>query len=181
MFHCKKPFFFFQVKQTIFVYTIFNLYMIQRIQSVYLVLTALLPGIFLKGSFLKFINNSGETYSLYLSGVVKNSAIAGAEVIDKVLLLGILLALIPVLSVVCIFLYRKRKLQMKFSLILILLSFLLITVIVWHGYRIATQYGASLQPGINMVFPLLILFFAGMAYRNIKKDEDLVRSYDRLR
>lgn len=155
--------------------------MIQRIQTVYLVLTALLPGIFLKGSFLKFINNSGETFTLYLNGVVKNSAIAGAEVANKVLPLGILLTLIPVFSIICIFLYRKRKLQMRFSLIVILLAFLLITAIGWQGYRIAAEYGASLQPGINMVFPLLILFFAGMAYRSIKKDEDLVRSYERLR
>ncbi|MDY0098067.1 MAG: DUF4293 domain-containing protein [Bacteroidales bacterium] len=155
--------------------------MIQRIQTIYLILTALLPGIFLKGSFLKFINNSGDTYSLYLNGVVKNSAMVGAEAVNKVPPLGILLALIPVLSTACILLYRKRKLQMKFSLVLILLAFLLIIVTAWQGYRIAAEYGALLQPGINMVFPLLILFFAGMAYRSIKKDEDLVRSYDRLR
>lgn len=155
--------------------------MIQRIQTLYLILTALLPGIFLKGSFLKFINKSGEAYSLGFFGVEKTFAGAGEETMNETLPLSVVLGLISLLSIVCIFLYRNRKLQLKFSLSVILLALLLIAAVAWYGYLIVTEYQAYIQPGINMIFPLLILFFAVMAHRSIKKDENLVRSYDRLR
>ena len=39
----------------------------------------------------------------------------------------------------------------------------------------------TIIPGIKMVVPLLILIFGILAQRGIKHDENLVRSYDRLR
>ena len=89
--------------------------------------------------------------------------------------------LIPVLSLVAIFLFKTRRLQIKATLALIVLIILLIAIVVYYGIIVIQRHNAELVVGITMFVPLLMLIFTILAYRGIKKDEDLVRSYDRLR
>jgi hypothetical protein len=48
-------------------------------------------------------------------------------------------------------------------------------------YIIMTKYDSVIDPGFRMAIPLLQLIFSVLAWRGIKKDDDLVKSYDRLR
>jgi K+ transporter len=57
----------------------------------------------------------------------------------------------------------------------------LIALLVYYGITVIQRYHSELVPGIKMFIPVLILIFAILAYRGIKKDEDLVKSGDRLR
>jgi predicted HAD superfamily Cof-like phosphohydrolase len=43
------------------------------------------------------------------------------------------------------------------------------------------KFQTELVPGVKMLIPLLILTFGILAFIGIKKDEKLVKSYDRLR
>jgi Domain of unknown function (DUF4293) len=155
--------------------------MIQRIQSLYLLLTTLFSVLFLNGSFLKLIDSEGSRIIVNFTGIYKASGDKGFDLIEKLLPLSVIFILIPVISVLAIFLYRNRKLQFKITLILILVSIVLILISTYYGISIVNSYHASFVPGIKMFIPFLILVFAILAYRGIKKDEALVKSYDRIR
>jgi peptidoglycan/LPS O-acetylase OafA/YrhL len=101
--------------------------------------------------------------------------------IDKLLPLSVLIILIPALSLITIFFFKNRKMQLRLSLLLIVLCSLLIIALI-HVYIItATRYDARMVPGFKMILPLIILVITILAYRGIKKDDQLVKSYDRLR
>jgi hypothetical protein len=155
--------------------------MIQRVQSLYLLLTTLLSGLFLKGNFLKFINTVDSGIIINFTGIYKATGDRGFDLIEKLLPLSIIFILIPVISVLAIFLYKNRKLQLKITLILIIISILLIAISTYYGISLINSYHTAFVPGIKMLIPFLILVLAILAYRGIKKDEALVKSYDRLR
>jgi len=155
--------------------------MIQRIQSLYLFLTTLLSLLFLNGSLLSFINKSGSALKITLSGIEQGTGGQGFELIDKLLPLSIIIILIPILSMIAIFIFKNRKIQMKVVLILIILSIVLIIALIHVSFRIISKFDATIIPGIKMILPILILVFSILAYMGIRKDDRLVKSYDRLR
>jgi glucan phosphoethanolaminetransferase (alkaline phosphatase superfamily) len=155
--------------------------MIQRIQSVYLFLTTLLAIIFLQGSFFYFTDKAGTTIKVTLNGIEQGSATQGFSVIERLYPLTIAVILIALISLAAIFIYKRRNIQINFVKILIVLIVFLIIACVHSVYRITNQHTMELVPGIKLAFPLLMLVFSILAHRGIKKDDDLVKSYDRLR
>jgi len=155
--------------------------MIQRIQSVYLLMTTLLSGLFLKGNILKFKNDAGENIYMNFTGIFRTTGENSYDLVERLIPLSLLFILIPVLSLVAIFLFKTRRLQIKATLALIVLIILLIVLVVYYGIIIIQRHNAELVVGITMFVPLLMLIFTILAYRGIKKDEDIVKSYDRLR
>ena len=155
--------------------------MIQRVQSLYLSLTTLLSLLFLDGSFLNFINKSGSVIKVTFSGIVRNSGGQGLELIQKLLPLTALIVLIPVFSIVTIFVYKNRKIQLWLGLSVIILICGFIIVSIFYSWFVIREFGAEIVPGFKMAIPVLMLVFAVLAYRGIKKDDRLIKSYDRLR
>jgi glucan phosphoethanolaminetransferase (alkaline phosphatase superfamily) len=155
--------------------------MVQRIQSVYLFITALLSALLLSGTILSFEDPANNSYAIRVAALQKIGPAGGIEVIGSILAPAIILCLIIIASVVTIFMFRNRKLQMKSSLALISLSVLLIIVIIWYMYDISTKFNAKINFRINLILPLLILISSVLAFMGIRKDEKLVRSYERLR
>lgn len=155
--------------------------MIQRIQSVYLLVTTLLSLLFLNGSFLNFINKSGSAIRLTFSGLYSGTQGAGSELLESTLPLSALFIIIPVLALIAIFLYKKRILQLRLVMVLIVMIVLSILLSGYYAYVAVSKYEATLTPGVKMVLPVLLLILSILAYRGIKKDELLVKSYDRLR
>jgi hypothetical protein len=155
--------------------------MVQRIQSLYLSLTILLSLPFFKGCFLKFIDKSGYVINISLNGIMRNSTGTGFELIEKLLPLSVIIIIIPVLSLITILLFKNRKIQLRFALLLILVASGLIIISVYYSWFVFTKYGAVFTPGFKMVIPVLILILTILTYRGIRKDDRLVKSYDRLR
>jgi len=155
--------------------------MIQRIQSLYLLLTTLLSLLFLNGSILNFINNSGSAIRITFTGIVKSSEGQGIEVINNLLPLSVIIVIIPVLSLITIFFFKNRNVQVWLSGILITLVAGIILISIYCSYLIITQYNGEIVPGIKMALPLLLLILSILAFRGIRKDDRLVKSYDRLR
>ena len=136
--------------------------MIQRIQTVYLVVSALIIA------------------ALYIwFPVVQDEA--GNTIIsrDEPLVLG-LLGVSVLLTVISIFNFKKRKLQFVLNRLNIISNFVLLGVFV---YRSLTLSGETLvsEKGIGVLFPIISIVFLVMANKAIKRDEDLVKSVDRLR
>jgi hypothetical protein len=118
--------------------------MIQRIQSLYLLLLAAL------GAILFFY---GEHLTLTIT---------------------VLTILISLLSLVTIFLFSKRKIQMFLTKHLIVL---IIIHICATCYYVLSEYNAWNE----VIIPVAQLLLAVLAYLGIKRDDSLVKSYDRLR
>ena len=155
--------------------------MIQRIQSVYLFLTTLLSLLFLRGSFLSFADKSGSVIKFTLTGIYKITGEQSSELIKTVLPISFIIILIPVICLVTIFLFKKRKIQKLLAIILIILVTGFIIALVFYSWFVISEYKTGIVPGIRMAIPALMLVSSVLTYRGIKKDDNLIKSYDRLR
>ncbi len=90
--------------------------------------------------------------------------------------LYLLLITLFVFSLIGIFLFKKRTVQMKLLRLSILIEFVVVV-------RLFLTYSELNTPLNAKVFFLLMSAFVALllAYRGVKKDENLVRSVDRIR
>jgi len=95
--------------------------------------------------------------------------------------LPVIISVTVLLPVIILFFFKNRRLQLRLTMILILTGSILTALIGYLTVSISVIYDVSVQPVVRMFLPLIILLFVLLAYRGIKKDENLVRSYDRLR
>lgn len=143
--------------------------MIQRIQTIFLALATLASGGLLGLPFASTPEAEANS-SLFADSVFNIND-------HMVLLVSFLLA--GVFCLISIFLFKNRKLQMNLSILAI------ISTIIGLGYGIFIFFSdpESSEAGfeIGSLMPLLILIFVILGWRNIKKDDKLVKSMDRLR
>ncbi len=156
-------------------------YMIQRIQSLFLALASLLSLLLLRGSYLTFSENTGTVIKVVFAGIIRDSAGLEPQIVEPLYLYSTLLILIPLISLIALFLYKNRKFQLWLVLSLIVFVILLLALSVYYYSLIVETYGASVKPGFMMLIPVILLVFPVLAYRGIKKDDEMVKSYDRLR
>ncbi len=136
--------------------------MLQRIQTVYLFIAALLSGGLI---FLVSLWETETGESVY---------------VEEVLLALALFVGSAILSLFTIFLFKNRKLQFVLARVNILLNFFLLGIFVYWSLTIPGEMNIS-EKGIGMFVPVLSIVFLVLANKAIKKDEDLVKSVDRLR
>jgi hypothetical protein len=144
-------------------------------------LTTLLSLLLSGGSFLSFTEKSGSVLNVTFNGILRNAGSPGFEPVEKLIPLSVLIILIPVFSFITIFLYKNRKIQMRLALSVIILASGFVLLSIYYAFVISLKYDAQIIPGYKMLIPLILIIFNYLAYRGIKKDDDLVRSYDRLR
>lgn len=156
--------------------------MIQRIQSLFLLLTIIASSLFLTGGYLDLVNStSGYEAVAGFSGVYMVSPGSGNIIASHLFPVPVISVLVPVAAVVAIFLYKNRKLQKKIILFDILLELILIISAFILLIPLVNHNSAILKPGYRIIMPLLSLVFLVLAYLGVKKDDELVKSYDRLR
>lgn len=163
--------------------------MIQRIQTVFL---ALLLALMAMAHFVDFasfsVGNSIYNFDIYY--LFKFTATEDVKVSAHWYLV-IISILIQIVALITIFMYKKRALQMmlcKFNFLL-LTAFIALLFMVYGNYQtIAQDYASTIENAIvtthykfALFIPLLALIFNFLALRFIKKDEDLIRSADRIR
>jgi glucan phosphoethanolaminetransferase (alkaline phosphatase superfamily) len=155
--------------------------MIQRIQSLYLTIIIILSLLLLNGGILNFTDGSGNSLKLSSAGILTDQ---NQKIVSQVFAawpLTSLQVLIILISLVAVLMFRNRKKQMFLTRLLIVLSAVLIAAISWFGFKTYHDLKMILHPGIKMALPVLILLFSILAFRGIHKDDQLVKSYDRLR
>lgn len=173
--------------------------MIQRIQTVYLFFAFM--AIILVFFFPLFTFSFGSTLEDYVGELTFYAYNLESIPVEEFftysivfyLPILIILALIIILIIWSIFLYKKRLVQMRFVNFSILLNIVMVVVLFLFYYdklyKHALTYlqNESIQVEIfksfkvGAVFPLISLVFLVLAYRSIRKDERMVRSADRLR
>jgi len=147
--------------------------MIQRIQSVFLLFVAIIAALLFVFPAEMYVSSTETIFYTLLP--------FGVKVVTSHIIYGLFAANIGliVLSFVAIFQYKNRRKQLKTSRLLMLLSAMQVSLMFVfnlynaEGYRKDFTWAAYLPLGM-IVFSLLAGIF-------IKKDEELVRSADRIR
>ena len=144
--------------------------MIQRIQSVYLFIAAVVSGVLLF-VFNLWTLKSGE--KVMVLDLISN---------ESILLKTIPLAYFgsAILSLITIFLFKNRQLQFVFGRLNMLMNLYLLGVLIYVSQTVSGEMEVS-EKGIGMFLPTIAVLLLVMANKAIKKDEDLVKSVDRLR
>ena len=153
--------------------------MIQRIQSLFLLLAAFLSAapIFLA---LASVTIGSATYSLTMFSLTSDGGAAEFDVnMLPMTFLGATLLVVPILA---IFSYKNRKQQIRIAQIniLLIISFLVLAFFMAGQLKTAASVD-EVSYGFGGIFPLISILALILAIRNIKKDEELIRSADRLR
>ncbi|MGN6617221.1 MAG: DUF4293 family protein [Ilyomonas sp.] len=137
--------------------------MIQRVQTIWLLLASLFAFLTLKFPFYIIAGTLG------LSAPIEFNATSRTFLLMLTSILGALCFII-------IFLFKQRKLQMKLCLLSLLIS--LVNIYLYFNFiKEYTVGGLS----IFSVFTFLIPVFILLAIRGIYKDQKLIRSVDRIR
>jgi len=151
--------------------------MIQRIQTLFLLAVALLSGLMLTGDLIQLTAGGGTVFSMSFLGMENN----GGEVIQRLWPMTVILAVVPLLALVTIFLYKKRSLQMRLTMLVLLLSLGTLILRAFYVLMFDRKIDVNIIWKVKVLFPLITAILAWLAWRAILKDEVRVRSYDRLR
>lgn len=137
--------------------------MIQRIQTLYLALVVVISGV-LPFVFPLWKNESGTEKIFFL------------EDFASITLFGLSFTL----ALVTIFTYKKRQNQFVLNRLNIILNLILLGLFVYRSLTLSGEETAS-EKGIGIFLPIAAVVCLVLANRAIKKDEELVKSVDRLR
>ena len=77
-------------------------------------------------------------------------------------------------------LFKNRKLQFVIGRLTILINLILLGLLIYVSLTLPGEAAVS-EKGIGMFVPILAVLLLVLANKAIKKDEDLVKSVDRLR
>lgn len=160
--------------------------MIQRIQTVYLLLASIASALMLvpfgNMPLAKFY---GETITLHFHALYIENLIPGeASPFNFYFTLPLVaaLVLITLIAFISIFLYKNRQKQMMWIKINTFLTLILLAGY-FFGYInfLENKLATEAIYGLNSFLPALILLFLVLAFRSVKKDDKLVKSMDRIR
>lgn len=152
--------------------------MIQRKQTIYFLLALLAIIGFLLTPLAFFDDDMTVTAFTLYTGVekVKTSHL-------PIWLYGILSSVCIVFIVLTIGSFKNRPLQMKLAGASLLLSTVLavLNFIQLDKLRFHEMPDANISYGMGSFGPVVAIAFMILGYRGVKKDEDLIKSIDRLR
>lgn len=147
--------------------------MIQRIQTVYIFVAAVLTGLLLGLDFAELAVN-GELYVFNANGILQ-----GEQLIFNGLPVMAFIGLITLLHIAVILMYKYRIRQMRVLGFTIILLLGLLGVLFYFLHAGFQEVDVAYK--IPMTFPLIAAVLDYLAIRAIGKDEALVRSLDRIR
>ena len=137
--------------------------MIQRIQTLYLFLAFVATGI-LPFIFPLWTMNDHTDYFFMQNQIYV-----------------ILFGLSTTLTLLSIVSYKKRQNQFVIGRLNIVLNLILLGLFVYRSLNLSGETTLVSEKGIGMFLPILAIVLLVLANKAIKKDEDLVKSVDRLR
>ena len=137
--------------------------MIQRIQTIYLILALVVTGVLPYCFPLWKLSDGKEIYFM------------------THMLYTVLFGLSTTLSLLSILFYKKRQHQFVLGRLNIILNLILLGLFVYHSLNLSGETVTVSEKGIGMFLPIVAIVLLVLANKAIKKDEDLVKSVDRLR
>ena len=153
--------------------------MIQRIQTLYLLIATALMAVTIFTPMAQFFDGTQE-YTL-TAFALKDAAAVTAQ---PTIYMGILLALAGVLPFIVIFLFKNRQLQIRLcaaEIVLLVGSLVVMGIYYYLSARLFDSVNGLGNLKLGVIMPLLSIVFVALATRAIFRDEVLVRSLDRIR
>ena len=144
--------------------------MIQRIQTIYLLLVLIVSGGI---SFVALLWTSMAGDNYYLTNMIDSNS-WGLISIPIGFIISALLSFWSILK------FKNRKEQIKLNRFNIVSNLYLLGIFV---YQLLTLSGESKisEKGIGLFLPVIVIVLLVLANKAIQKDEELVKSVDRLR
>jgi len=127
---------------------------------------------------LRYIDPNSDIYELTYFGI-RN--IETGDHLVKAIPLTILLAVIILLLLITIFSYKNRILQMRLSVFSILLMLGSLGLICFYALHGKSKFNSEIFYLYPVIFPVISVTLTFLAFKGVKKDEELIRSYDRIR
>ncbi len=156
--------------------------MIQRVQSIYFLLAALaLYALFLFPLVHNVYTADGKPVTISVTGVFQDN---GGQMAHTQFFVGLTIAtaVVGIIPLIIIFLYKNRKQQIALSYSAI---FVIIGLTAWMEHSVETVVDhATIQIsnfGIGVLLSCVSILFLVMAIKAIQRDEKLIKSADRLR
>lgn len=143
--------------------------MIQRIQSIYLLLVTVFSAGLI---FLLSLWNQSE------SEIFAFDLLSNEDILLKVV--PVLFLLSALLAIVTVFMFSNRKLQFVLNRFNILINLFLLGVLLYYLLNVSGEMEIS-EKGIGVFIPIVNVLLLVLANKAIQKDENLVKSVDRLR
>ena len=147
---------------------------IQRIQTVYLLIAIILMVVFAFFPALSF--ELGEKTVLY--GALESGR-AGAMHIDPLLLT--LVILISLLALMDIFLYKNIQRQMTVCFVDIIIGIAMLVAICIQAFYVGNRDGWIVSWQWYLILPVLSIIFLMMAHKAMSRDKKKLLDADRLR
>ena len=162
--------------------------MLQRIQSVFLFFAVVLGIVIFLFPIATFYSDT-DFIKFFLCSVRDyapdpfNEMTATGQAANWLypLALSILQLVIVLITVMSIFKFKKRMLQIRLNYLSIFLTVLLVGGIFYFSTTLEESFSTQAQYGIGGIFPLVSIILLFLANIYIKKDERLIRSANRLR
>lgn len=139
--------------------------MIQRIQSLYLLIVTILQTILFFSKQATFIISDGQEETLRIADMWP---------------MAILMGVTALLAFITIFLYHHRITQIRITIFNGLLLLMLQGVVVYLLIR-ASGMTQEASYSLNAIFPIVSAILSYLAIRGIGKDEAMIKALDRLR
>ena len=150
--------------------------MLQRIQTVYLLLASICMVVSLLTNLAVF-TFGGEIVNFEAMGFYLNE-----EIIFSTWGLFIIGNITAVLSVLIVFIYKKRMLQIRLAGMNLFIILGYYGLIAFYILKRNPEVGSTFENvGIGMITPFVAIVFTYLAIRKIGADEALIRSLNRIR
>jgi phosphatidylserine synthase len=96
------------------------------------------------------------------------------------LYLSIISLIVLTIAIFSIFSFKKRQNQFVLNRLAIIFNFILLVLFIYQSQSLSGDVSASMK-GIEVILTLISIVLLVFANKYIKKDEDLVKSVDRIR
>ncbi len=148
---------------------------IQRIQSVYLLIAAILMAVFAFFPALAFTFGDRD----FVYGALEAGRV-GFTHIDPLMLT--LIIIITLFALIDIFLFKNLQRQMTFCFVTVIIGLAMLVAIAIEAFVIKGRIGINnVMPQWPLVLPILSLLFLMLAHKAMSRDKKALRDADRLR
>ncbi|MCX7862450.1 MAG: DUF4293 domain-containing protein [Bacteroidales bacterium] len=149
--------------------------MIQRVQTLFLLISTILLLLLIWNPLAILQIDESTFYEIYTKGYFFENEVQYSYAL---LVFNLITIIFPVIT---IFLFKNRILQMRLCIYNFILLIGLQAIIVYTIYATASNLKAEVFLEYTSVLPIIAAILHFIAFKYIKRDEELVKAADRIR
>jgi hypothetical protein len=154
--------------------------MIQRIQSLYLLLAIMALSMLFFFPLAELALNNGTFYIFRFNGLFQQT-IKGEVLSVPSMALVIIILLNILICLLAIFAFKNRQVQIRMCVFNIVFLLCSLGIIYFYIAFPFAKFQAIVNYKVFALMPLVAVVLSFMAIKAIQKDEDLIKSIDRIR